>query len=123
MLWRRRCYRHDYLAMDRGSQELLPSFRIVRASWARLVTPSLRKILRKWYLTVLALMNSRAAISRLVRCSASPPAKACCVRARQPRGVLPAHNRVFRTPGPANAYLISRHSYSAIGAEPGAGWA
>jgi hypothetical protein len=24
MLWRRRCYRHDYLVMDRGSQELLP---------------------------------------------------------------------------------------------------
>ena len=39
----------------------------VRASCTRLVTLSFRKILRRWYSTVLALMNSRAAISRLDR--------------------------------------------------------
>ena len=47
------------------------------ASCVRDLTSSLRNTLRRWYSTVLALMNSRAAISRLV--SPSAARRAICV--------------------------------------------
>ena len=63
---------------EQGKPIVSPAMRVsagdpanVRASCTRLVTPSLRKTLCRWYSTVLALMNSRPAISRLDRRSAA----------------------------------------------------
>jgi hypothetical protein len=43
-------------------------------SWLREAMPSLAKILRRWYWTVCALMNSRVPISGLDRPSRASPA-------------------------------------------------
>ena len=45
---------------------LAPATPVGSASCVRDLTPSLRKALRRWYSTVLALINRRAAISRFV---------------------------------------------------------
>src|SRR6266566_2085135 len=61
----------------------------VRASWVRLLTPSLRR----WYSTVLALRNSRAAISRLVRCPAT--SRAICSSCGVSTAAAPGRRRHF----------------------------
>src|SRR5436190_7962123 len=87
----------------------------VRASCTRLVTPSLRKTLRRWYSTVLALMKSRPAISRLDRRSAASRAicASCAVSTSGAAGLGPLAGGAQLGSGPAresrHAHLVEQH--------------